>query len=101
MENQVSHIKFGIGNIISEDGTNITINFNGIEKTLIIKFANLTNIDGYAYGVQFIAPVKKSKKLNKANFMSAEEFSKSKYSTMSKSDFEEERNKDKWASKSF
>jgi len=43
----------------------------------------------------------KTKKLNPANFMSAETFAKSKYSTMSKDDFEEERKRDAMNSKSW
>jgi hypothetical protein len=42
-----------------------------------------------------------SSKKNEANFMSAENWAKSKYSTMDKNDFEEERQKDMWATKSF
>jgi hypothetical protein len=43
----------------------------------------------------------KTKKLNPANFMSKEEFAKSKYATMSKDDFEEERRRDAMNSKSW
>ena len=43
----------------------------------------------------------KSKKVNPANFMSKEEWAKSKYSTMSNDDFEEERENDKRTSKSW
>ena len=43
-----------------------------------------------------VKKVSKVKKVNKANFMSNEEFSKSKYSTMSKCDFEKERENDRF-----
>lgn len=43
----------------------------------------------------------KTKKLNPANFMSKEEFAKSKYATMSQDDFEEERRRDAMNSKSW
>jgi hypothetical protein len=43
----------------------------------------------------------KTKKVNPANFMSSEEFSKSKYSTMSMQDFEAERRRDAMNSKSW
>lgn len=43
----------------------------------------------------------KSKKVNPANFMSKEEFAKSKYATMSNDDFEEERRRDMLNSKSW
>ena len=42
-----------------------------------------------------------TKKLNKANFMSKEEFAKSKYASMSKEEFEEERGRDAINSISF
>jgi hypothetical protein len=40
-------------------------------------------------------------KLNKANFMSKEDWAKSEYATMDKNDFEEERQRDMRATKSF
>jgi hypothetical protein len=43
-----------------------------------------------------VKKVNKTKKVNKANFMTNEEFSKSKYSTMSKCDFEKERENDRF-----
>jgi len=48
-----------------------------------------------------VAKSEKSKKLNPANFMSSEEFSKSKYANMSKSDYEDMRRRDAMNSKSF
>lgn len=98
---KVSHTQFGIGTVVSQDAENVTVDFNGTVKTLVIKFARLSNEDGTPFGSQFVAPVKKAAKLNKANFMSKEEFSKSIYSTMSKNDFEEERMNATRNSKSF
>jgi len=87
----LTHSRFGTGTLISESNGNVTINFNGEIKTLIVKFAGLKNEDGSDYGVAFVAPLKKAKKLNPANFMSDAEFAKSKYSTMSNDDFDDER----------
>jgi len=95
------HSKFGQGSVISEENGNITIDFNGAVKTLIVKFAGLKHEDGSDYGISFVAPEKKSKKLNKANFMSSEDFAKRKYSTMSNADFEDERKLDRFNSKSW
>jgi hypothetical protein len=97
----LTHSKFGQGLVISESNGNITIDFNGEVKTLIVKFAGLKNEDGSDYGVAFVTPAKSSKKLNKANFMSKEEFAKSKYSTMSNDDFEDERRNDRFNTKSW
>ena len=59
MKNIISKV-FGQGTVISEDtGGNITVNFNGTVKTLVVAFAKLTNEDGSAYGQVFIAPEKK------------------------------------------
>lgn len=101
MTNLVNHPRFGQGSVVSQDDNNVTVDFNGKVVTLVIKFSKLTNVDGTEYGVQHIAKVAKVKKLNKANFMNAEEFSKSKYATMSKNDFQDELNASKWASKSM
>jgi len=81
---QVTHNTFGIGTVVSEKDGNITINFSGVEKTLIIKFAGLKNLDGSDYGVVFVAPVKKSKKLNDSNFFHGKELP-----MMTNSEFEE------------
>lgn len=97
MTQTVTHNNLGTGTVISMDEKNVTVDFNGTVKTLIIKFANLKNADGTTFGEQFVAKAKKVKKVNKANFMSDAEFAKSKYATMSNDDFEEERRKDRWA----
>ena len=71
---KVTHTNFGTGTILSQDENNVTVDFNGTVKTLIIKFAKLTNEDGSEFGVTFVAPSKKIKKQNRANFMTQEEF---------------------------
>lgn len=65
---KVSHKQFGTGTVISQDANNVTVDFNGTVKTLITKFSRLTNEDGSEFGITFVAPVKKTKKLNPANF---------------------------------
>lgn len=56
---------FGTGTVISQDGGNITIDFNGTIKTLIVKFARLTNEDGTEFGEQFTAKAPKKSKHEK------------------------------------
>lgn len=89
---------FGNGTVISKDANNVTIDFNGTVKTLVIKFANLTNEDGSIFGTQAIAAPKKSKKLNRANFMTEEEFGKSDAAKMTESEWEAYRDAKKWGS---
>lgn len=84
----VNHNQFGKGTVINQDENNVTVDFNGVVKTLIIKFARLTNEDGTPFALQFVAKEKKAKKLNRANFMSKEEYMKSDAAKMSKDDFE-------------
>ena len=90
---KVTHAKFGQGTIINQDANNVTVDFNGVQKTLIIKFANLTNEDGSAFGVAFVAPAKNkisaSKLREKLNVTSGGQ-------TMTRAelnDFAEERNR--------
>jgi hypothetical protein len=98
----LTHGTFGQGTLISEENGNVTIDFDGTIKTLVIAFARLKNEDGSAYGVTFEANTKKAtNKRKSSNFMTNEEYANSKYSTMSKSDFEEERKRNAWGSKSF
>ena len=59
----VNHNTFGIGQVISEENGNVTVDFNGSVKTLVTKYARLTNEDGTAYGVQAVA--KETKKISK------------------------------------
>lgn len=87
----VNHNQFGRGIIISEDENNVIVDFNGLVKKFIIKFAKLTNEDGSPFGVAFVPKIKKEKKLNKANFMSHEEYMKSDIAKMSKDEFEAHR----------
>lgn len=47
--NTVNHKLFGQGTVISNDAKTVTVNFNGEQKTLVIKFANLLNEDGSAW----------------------------------------------------
>lgn len=42
----LNHSQFGIGTLVSNDQKTVTVNFNGIEKKLFIKFASLKNEDG-------------------------------------------------------
>jgi len=97
----VTHNTFGTGIVISLENGNVTIDFNGEVKTMVIAFARLKNEDGTAFGTTFVTEPKKAKKLNKANFMSEEEKANNKYSNMSKDDFKELREAAKWGSKSF
>lgn len=96
----VNHSQFGKGTVISQDANNVTVSFNGVEKTLVTKYARLTNEDGTPFGVQAVALVKKAKKLNKANFMSEEEFMKSDVAKMTKDQWEAHREAAKRASHS-
>ena len=54
----VNHTIFGKGEIVNQDANNVTINFNGNIKTMVIRFANLTNEDGSEFGVQSVAKQK-------------------------------------------
>lgn len=60
----VTHSQFGTGQIISQDENNVTIDFNGTAKTMVIKYAKLTYEDGTPFGVQAVATEKKKKKSN-------------------------------------
>lgn len=44
---------FGEGEVVSQTTDNVTVNFNGAIKVLVIKFAKLTNEDGTPFGVHF------------------------------------------------
>lgn len=61
----LTHSRFGQGTLISQTDANVTVDFSGEVKTLIIKFANLTNEDGTAFGTAFVAPAKKVKSQRK------------------------------------
>jgi hypothetical protein len=56
----VNHPSFGKGQVISQDEKNITIDFNGDIKTMVTRYAKLTNEDGTPFGEQAIATPKKN-----------------------------------------
>lgn len=73
---QVSHAKFGTGTVVSQDENNITVDFNGVIKTLLIKYAKLTNEDGtpfYTEPAKKVNPCKKTKTQYTPKPMTAEE----------------------------
>lgn len=110
----VNHPTFGKGQIISQDATNVTVDFAGEIKTLVIKYSKLTNEDGSPFGVQAFAEDKKKKKSfaekrmefertlteddkRKLRFENADgSFDQDAYDR-----FAEEQEKKKWASKSW
>lgn len=59
---KVNHPTLGKGQIVNQDENNVTVDFAGIVKTLVIKFSKLTNEDGSPFGIQATAPAKKKKK---------------------------------------
>ena len=95
------HKKFGEIEILNSDEV-ITLvrTASGEEKKLMTKYMGLSDTPFPVGEPKPILPVK-AKKLNPANFMRKEEFAKSKYSTMDKNDFEEERQRVMWGSKSM
>ena len=95
----LTHNNFGIGQVVSEDHGNITINFQGVVKTLIVKFANLKNEDGSDYGVSFIAKKEKSKKLNRSNFMTKEDVAN--YVPMTRNEYDADRRRAQLTCKSW
>jgi hypothetical protein len=98
---KVTHPTLGEGQVISQDANNVTVDFNGTTKVMIIKFAKLKNEDGSDFGVQAVAAPAKAKKLNKANFINVEDYKKSEYFNMDKNDFEDMRKKDAYKSISW
>ena len=48
----VKHNIFGIGQVVREENGNVTVDFNGLVKTLVTKYARLANEDETAYGFQ-------------------------------------------------
>lgn len=62
---KLTHHTFGTGTVVSQDGDNITIDFNGVVKTIIIKYANLINEDGTLFGASALIPVAKKSKSQK------------------------------------
>ncbi|HRQ17685.1 MAG TPA: hypothetical protein PL085_11455 [Agriterribacter sp.] len=61
---KVNHKQFGSGTVISQDEKTITIDFCGSIKTLIKKYAKLTNEDGTELGPHAVPAEKKAKKTN-------------------------------------
>lgn len=49
MNTIVKHFKFGTGTVTNFDGRFVTVNFNGEEKKLLAKMANLTDEKGKAF----------------------------------------------------
>ena len=96
---KVTHKALGTGTIVSQDAENVTVDFNGSVKTLVIKFARLTNEDGSEFGNTFVAPVKKAKKQNQANRNVASAFSG--MTSEQKYAWEQKMEKAKGASKSW
>lgn len=108
----VTHSIFGKGQVISRDENNVTVDFNGVVKTLVIKFSKLMNEDGTMFGDQTVAPkLKKTTASQKrvafektltedqkrASFENADgSLNEDKYYA-----FLDEQNKKKWASKSW
>lgn len=92
---KVSHAKFGNGNVISDNGVNVTVDFNGDIKVLVIAFCKLSKEDGTSYGITFVAKEDKKTKRNKSMLSTCEALN------MSKDDFEAMRERDKWASVSW
>lgn len=63
MSTTVNHRTLGIGTVIAQDNKNVTVDFNGVTKVLMIEFAPLTNEDGTPF---YTAPVATAKKSYKA-----------------------------------
>lgn len=61
---KLTHNTFGTGTVISQDGRNIMIDFDGDVKTLVIKYAGLIKEDGtpFAEGPTFTAKKNKGQK---------------------------------------
>ena len=62
MSTTVNHRTLGIGTVIAQDNKNVTVDFNGITKVLMIEFAPLTNEDGTPFYTAPAAPAKKTYK---------------------------------------
>lgn len=57
---QVIHSTLGKGEVISGDNKIVVVDFGGIKKTMLLKFANLTNTDGSIF-----VPAKVKKEITK------------------------------------
>lgn len=58
---QVKHYQFGLGTVISNDAKSVKVSFNGDIKNILVKYANLKNIDNS----NFVLP--KNKKIIQIN----------------------------------
>ena len=110
----VNHLTFGKGQIVNQDSANVTVDFAGVIKTLVIKFSKLTNEDGTPFGVQAVAQDKKKKKTSAEKRMAWErilteddkrklrfENADGSFDQDAYDRFVEEQEKKKWASKSW
>lgn len=106
---KVIHARFGEGAVISQDSNNVTVDFNGTVKILVIAFCKLTTQDGTTFGVQYVAPAKK--KLSQAKNSEKLSVTDSRHAAWWNSDgtrdenkynaFLESREKAKWSTKSW
>ena len=62
MSTTVNHRTLGIGTVIAQDNKNVTVDFNGVTKVLMIEFAPLTNEDGTPFYTALAATAKKTYK---------------------------------------
>lgn len=110
---KVSHVQFGTGTVTAQDDNNVTVDFNGILKTFVTKFAKLLNEDGSPFGIQFVQK-EKTKKTNSEKRLAFERTltveQKMELEFLNPdgtrnhnayNDFLERREDAKWASKSF
>lgn len=111
---KVNHPIFGIGKTVSQDENNVTVDFSGTIKTLVIKFSKLTNEDGTPFGAQAVVTEKKKKKTSAEKRMAWErtltedekrelrfENPDGSFNAQAHDKFMEEQEKKKWASKSW
>ena len=95
----VNHPTLGIGIVVNSDENNVTVDFSGVQKTLVIAFCKLTTEDGLPFGKAFVAAEKKAKKVNRANFMTAEQIAN--FVPMTRNEYEADRKKAQIACKSW
>lgn len=111
---KVNHPTFGIGQIVNQDENNVTVDFSGTIKVLVIKFSKLTNEDGSTFGAQITSVEKKKRKTNAEKRMAFErtltedqkrelrfENADGSFNIDAYDKFMEEQEKKKWASKSW
>lgn len=105
---QVISQRLGTGTVISQDDANVTVDFNGTEKTLVIRYAKLTYEDGTPFGEHAVAKEKKPmsarKRREKLQVTSGGGFCKNADGTTNwdaVNDFEEKRKRAAWGSISW